>query len=152
MYNHLFIYLHPDHCLLLLGHPLHSPSTTPITFSERVTPWVCPPTWDIKSLQTQAHPLPLNLPKAAQLRERDLQAGSSFRESSHSSCWGTHVKTKLHICYICVRGRLCSAYVSSLVCGSVSEDVQGFMLVDYVGLPVEFLSPSGPSNLPLTLP
>jgi hypothetical protein len=36
--------------------------------------------------------------------------------------------------------------------GSVSENPQGTRLIVSLGLPVEFLSPSQPTNLPLTLP
>jgi len=57
----------------------------------------------------------------------------------------------LLLCYICVRG-LGPARACSLVCGSVSESPQGSRLVGSVGLPVEFLSSSGPSILLQTLP
>jgi hypothetical protein len=53
------------------------------------------------------------------------------------------MKTEVPICNIC-GGQgfvLCLARVSSLV-DSVSESSQGSSLLDCVGLPVEFLSPS----------
>ena len=31
-------------------------------------------------------------------------AGNRIRDNPHSSCWRTHMKTKLHICYKCVGG------------------------------------------------
>jgi hypothetical protein len=59
--------------------------------------------WPIKSLQDKVHPLPLRQDIAAQLGEWDPQACRRFRNSSCSSCWGTHMKTKLCIC-VCVGG------------------------------------------------
>jgi hypothetical protein len=56
---------------------------------------------------------------------------------------------ELDICYICVEG-LGPAHVCSLVGGSVSESPLRYELVDSVGLPVEFLSPSGSTVLPPT--
>jgi hypothetical protein len=61
------------------------------------------------------------------------------------------MKTKLHICYICV-GRPKTNPVCSLVGGSVSESPQWSRLVDSVGLPVEFLSPSGSPVFPVRVP
>jgi hypothetical protein len=57
------------------------------------------------------------------------------------------METELHICYICARGLLLVC-LCSLVDGSVSESSQRSRLVDSVGLPVEFLSPSGLSIFP----
>jgi hypothetical protein len=42
-----------------------------------------------------------------------VQSGCSFTESPLSSCWGTHMETKLHICYICF-GSLDPAHVCML--------------------------------------
>ena len=61
------------------------------------------------------------------------------------------MKTKLHFCYIC-EGGLGPDHAHFLVESSVSGNPQGSRLVDYVGLPVEFLSLSGPAILPPTLP
>jgi hypothetical protein len=55
------------------------------------------------------------------------------------------METELHVCYKCARG------VHSLVGGSVSKSSQRPRVVDSVGSPVGFLSPSGPSFLPSTL-
>jgi hypothetical protein len=44
---------------------------------------------------------PLRLDKTAQLAEQYPQAGNRIRDSSHSSCYGSCVKTKLYIDYIC---------------------------------------------------
>ena len=46
--------------------------------------------------------------------------GSRLRDSPYSSCWGTHMKTKLLICYICAGG-LGPACVRSFVGDSVSK-------------------------------
>ena len=42
------------------------------------------------------------------------------RVSHCSSCWGTHMKTKLHVCYIEGLGGIGLALICSLVGGSVS--------------------------------
>lgn len=70
-----------------------------LLFSERVEP----PHMYPHPTPTQAHqvsaglerPLPLRPDKAAQLGEHIPQTGCSFTDRSHSSCWGTHLKTKL---------------------------------------------------------
>ena len=63
------------------------------------------------------------------------------------------MKTELAACllYMC-HGALFKSCVYSLIGGSVSESFQGSWLVDSVGLPVEFLFPSGLQSFPLTLP
>ena len=48
-----------------------------------------------------AHPLSLRPDRAALLGNGYHSQDYSFRESLHSSCWGTHMETELHICYIC---------------------------------------------------
>jgi hypothetical protein len=53
------------------------------------------------------------------------------------------MKTKLHICYLCVGRPRSSPCVCSLVGGLVSESPQRSRLVDSIGLPVEFLSLRG---------
>jgi hypothetical protein len=60
------------------------------------------------------------------------------------------MKTKLHICYICAVG-LRPASIYSLVGSLVSVSPQESRLVDSVGLPVEFLSPPGPTIFSPTL-
>ena len=56
------------------------------------------------------------------------------------------METELHICNT-YTGGLSPVHVCFLVGSSVSKSSQGSRLVDYVGLPVEFLSSSGPSIL-----
>ena len=107
--------------------------------------------WHIKSLQDWAHPLPLRPEKAVELRENDLMAGNRVRDSPHYNCQGTHMKTKLHICYKCVGG-LGSGHVQSLFGGPVSVSLHGPRLVYSVGLLVMSLTPLASSFLPLTLP
>jgi hypothetical protein len=65
-------------------------------------------------------------------------------------CWGSCIKTKLHIWCICA-GDLGPAPDCSLVSGSVSGSPHGLRLVDYVGLLVEFLSSSRPKIIHPTL-
>ena len=77
--------------------------------------------------------------------------GNKVTISPCSSSWGTHMKIKLHICYIHAVG-LSIALVCSLVGGSVSGNPQGSTLGDSVGLLVESLCPRGSSVLPPTLP
>jgi hypothetical protein len=55
------------------------------------------------------------------------------------------MKTKLHICYMCVGG-LDSDHACSLVGGSVSGSPPGSRLVDSVGHPMKFISPLGAPN------
>jgi hypothetical protein len=61
------------------------------------------------------------------------------------------MKTKLHICYICI-GDLGLAFVCSMLGGSLTANVQSSMLVDTIGLLVESLSPPGSSTLLSALP
>jgi hypothetical protein len=68
-----------------------------------------------------------------------------------SSCWGTHMETEFHFYYIHAR-HLCPSCICYLVGGSVSESSQGSRLLDFVGLPMKFLSSSRPSILHQTFP
>jgi hypothetical protein len=77
--------------------------------------------------------------------------GNIYRNSPCSKCWGTCMKTKLHICYTCARG-IGPVHAHTLVGSWVSWMSKGSRLFDSVDLPVEFLSSLGPSILPLTLP
>ena len=54
------------------------------------------------------------------------------------------------LCYTCAWS-LRPVCVCSLVGGSVPESFQGFRLINTVGLPVGFPSPSGPSIFPTNL-
>jgi hypothetical protein len=94
---------------------------------------------------------PTEARQGSRVREIHSQTGNSFRDSPCSSIFGIHMKTDLHICYICVGG-LGPDCISCLVRGSVSESPQGTKLVESIGLPVEFLTTSGPPILPETLP
>lgn len=75
----------------------------------------------------------LMLEKVAQLGEHDGQIGKRVRDSA--CCWVTHMKTKLHICYICTG----PAYAFYVI-GSVSRSPQWSTLFDSVSLLVKFLS------------
>jgi hypothetical protein len=59
--------------------------------------------WYLVSLQYKVHSLHWRPDKVAQLGEGDSQAGKRLMGSSCSRCWGTCIKTKLYICYICAR-------------------------------------------------
>lgn len=61
------------------------------------------------------------------------------------------MKTKLVFSYICA-GSLGPAHALFLVGDSVLGDHQGSRLFDSVGLPVEYLSSSGPSIVLSTFP
>jgi hypothetical protein len=64
--------------------------------------------------------------------------------------FGTHMKTKLNICYIC-EGRPRSSLCLIFGWWFSLWEPQGSRLVDSVGLPVEFLSPLGAAILPSML-
>jgi hypothetical protein len=94
-------------------------------------------------LQGKVHLLPLRPDKAAQRGEQIPQIPNSFRDSPCcSSCWGSHMKTELYICYICAGlGALGPGNGCSLVGGSVSECPPRFRLVDCwysCGIPILF--------------
>ena len=57
---------------------------------------------------------PIKVRKTAQLGECIPQTGNSFRDSPCYSCWRTHLKTRLHVSYICA-GALFPTCVCSLV-------------------------------------
>jgi hypothetical protein len=82
--------------------------------------------------------LPLRSAETLQLKEQDLETGNKVRVSPYSSCWGTHIKTKPHVCCI-FAGALGQALVCSLVV--VSRSLQGSRLIDSVCLPLESISP-----------
>jgi hypothetical protein len=75
---------------------------------------------------------------ASYLWEQIPKIVKSFRDSLYSSCWETHMKSEMHICYVCARN-LSSVCVCSLVGGSDSESTQGYRLIESVILPGEFL-------------
>ena len=106
--------------------------------------------WCTKSLQNLAHSLLQGLEKA-DLLGSEFQSGYSFRDTPHSSCWGTHIQTELHVSYLCVRGRN-PDHVCSFIGGSISESSQGSKLVDSFGFLGEFLSHAGHLLLPPTFP
>jgi hypothetical protein len=82
--------------------------------------------------------------------------GFTGRQKGQGQCWlqllgGLHKDQTGHLLHMCVGPRSSLSIFSGLVSGSVSENPQGFRLVDSVGLPVKFLPPSGLSILPPTL-
>jgi hypothetical protein len=87
----------------------------------------------------------------AQLGETESAGRQQSQGSPCSSCWWTHMKTKLHIYYLCARC-LGLVHASPLFDGSVSGNLQGSRFKDSVGFPVGFLSLLGPSMLLPTLP
>ena len=89
------------------------------------------------------------LDKAAQLGERNPKTGNRVRDSPYPCSSRSHMKTKLHICYLCVGGLLSGSCACSLVAGSVSVDPYGPRLVDFVGFFCGVLDLSGSSILPL---
>jgi hypothetical protein len=70
--------------------------------------------------------------------------GSRLRDNPCSSSWETRMKTKLLICYVCAE-ILGPAHACSLVGDLVSGSLQGSRLVEFVDVPAESLSSSGPS-------
>jgi hypothetical protein len=56
--------------------------------------------WHLISLQNWVHPRSLKPIRTARLGELDLKRGNRIRLSVCFSCWQTHMKTMLHICYI----------------------------------------------------
>jgi hypothetical protein len=93
-YIHIHIHIHHIHISELIApkcsydkHILEKgevPSTYQLTLKPQITAGV-----GISS-STEAR-------QAALLGEQDLQTGKRVRVSPLSSCWGTHMKTKLHI-------------------------------------------------------
>lgn len=77
-------------------------------------------------------------------RQIGRQAGIRLWDRPCSSCYRTHIKTKMLTCYICA-GVLGAAHASSLLDDSVSGRPQGKKSVDSVVLPVKSLSSSCPS-------
>lgn len=155
---------------IFLPFPIHSfifhPNYTPPSWSS--FPWPLasplsstsekgkvPNTWYPPTLASQVTVglnTSLRPEKTVQLGERDPQTGNRVRVSHHSSCWKTHVKTKLHICYLCVKDLDTAAHVWSSVSDLVSMTLQGFRFFDSVSIPVESLSlPLVSSFLPLIL-
>jgi hypothetical protein len=90
--------------------------------------------------------LTLRTDKTAQLEEHIPQKGNSFLDRMNSSCsrskWSPSYSSATF-----AQGGLDMACVCSLVGTSVTEIPQEVMWVHSVGLPVEFLSPSGAYNL-----
>lgn len=155
---------------IFLPFPIHSfifhPNYTPPSWSS--FPWPLasplsstsekgkvPNTWYPPTLASQVTVglgTSLRPEKTVQLGERDPQTGNRVRVSHHSSCWKTHVKRKLHICYLCVKDLDTAAHVWSSVSDLVSMTLQGFRFFDSVSIPVESLSlPLVSSFLPLIL-
>jgi hypothetical protein len=62
-------------------------------------------------------------------------SGSNVRDSPCSCCYVFHMKTKLHICYICVGG-LGLSHECFLVGGSIYVNPYVSRLVDSIGYPM----------------
>lgn len=81
--------------------PSHNPS--PFSF---LLPWEsAPPPPGISPASHQVSvgldaSSPSEAKQGSKLGEQIWQTGKSFRNSLHPSCWGTHMKTELHIRYI----------------------------------------------------
>lgn len=58
--------------------------------------------WDIQKQQDDVYPLPLRPNQAVWVEEGSSITGKGDLNSPHSSCWGTHFKIKMNICYKCV--------------------------------------------------
>ena len=93
------------------------------------------------------HPLPLRPDKAVKLEEYITQTGNSFWDGPHFICsFGTHMKAKLHVCYLCA-GRPWSSLCMLFGCQFGLWKPQGSRLVDSAALPVSL----GTAILPPTL-
>jgi hypothetical protein len=138
----------------LLVTPSHNPSSHP-PFPSPLSGWDTPeyPTTLAHLVSARlAASSPTKARQAAQLEEHIPQTGNSFWGSPHSSCSGhIHMKTKLHNCYI-REARPRSSLCMLFGCSFSLRMLQQSRLVDAAGLPVEFLSPSGPRILPPILP
>jgi hypothetical protein len=140
------------------SHPPSLPSSRPHSYkflfphylllfsSKKGKPPLVPPCTGISSCIRTKHPFPLKPNQAVQLGVGDPMAEDRVRDSPPSTCKGTHMKTKLHICYKCVEV-LGPAPACPFIGGSVSVNLHGPRLVDSVGLLVESLSPPAPSIL-----
>ena len=95
-------------------------------------------------MQDYVHPCPLKPIRTAQLWVQNPQTGNRIRENPCFSCWETHMKTMLLMCYM-------SNPCMFLVSGAVSGSHQGSRLLGTVELPVESLFPLASSLLLLTL-
>jgi hypothetical protein len=75
--------------------------------------------------------------------EQDPHAGNRIRVSPCSSCWGTCMKIKLHICYICVpRSSPCLLFGSSFSLWELPRVQVSWLCWSSCGVPV----PSGSLN------
>jgi len=90
-------FIHSVYILITTPPLISSPIPTwpyPLLLREEGSPsWKTSLPWCLKSLQDWVCPLPF--------REVDM---NRVKVCPHSSCWGTHMKIKLHICYICAEG------------------------------------------------
>jgi len=78
-------------------------------------------------------------------------AGSKVRESPYICCKGTHMKTKVHISYICVQGvegGPCPIHIG----GTISMNLYGPRLIDSIHLLVVSLTSLALLILPPRLP
>jgi hypothetical protein len=100
---YLFIHSFTLYPNIIFSFPQCSPSyssiqnsTLNISFKEEATPG------HLVASRYCRTDLPLRPDKAALFREQYLQAGNRIRNNTCSSCWRSHMKTKLYIWYICL--------------------------------------------------
>jgi len=107
-----FFALHPAHCLPPWGHrlPQSFPPSPPLLLWVRATP---------------GYKYHTGVPSLWEARRFFSHWGQTRQPGLQTTAFGTHMKTKLHICYI--------------FCGEAYEP-QGSRLVDSVGPSAEFLS------------
>ena len=128
--NFIFLLIHFTSCSLPPpGYPSYIPSTFLLLFSPEHVRATCvlppvPPTLACQVSVMLELPLPLRPHKAAQLKAAQLE----HIPRTDNSFWGhtllefsrTHMKTKLHICYISA-GNIRSSPLYSLLVGSDTE-------------------------------
>ena len=140
--------------VFLMFHLSHSPSSPLRPLSKRMIAFPCSiyslklahqvSTWAMCILS-----LSLRKDRAAQLVEGIHRPATTLGTDQAPVVEGIHLKTKLYICYTCAEV-LGIAGILFVVCGSVSVHPLWLRLVDFVGLPVEFLYPPRLSILPST--
>lgn len=123
----------------------------PLSFSERVGhPLSIPLPGSSNLCQGRAHPLPLRPHRAAILGSKyHSQATASGRAFTHS-CWGTHMETELHVCYICAGASVQPVYALWLVALSLESSPKGpRTLCPSYGVPIPFraFNPSPNSSI-----
>lgn len=135
---YLCIYLQPKYCIPSQSFLTDCLSTPPSSSAKVGPPWVSLHPGASSLFRTRTHPLHQSPDKAALLGNGYCRQGIALGE--------THMETN------CTSATYVPAPVCPLVGGSFSEKSQVSRLVDFVILPLVFLSPFVPSVLPHTLP